>query len=238
MKNKLFIAIALISVFLVSCSKNKEPLSKSTNLDAFSEIAFNSPFHIYLTEDSCYSIKIIAHKSIIDNITYSIADSVLTIRNNSKLKWLKPTQNKVSIYIHSKPLRKIELNETSYLQTLNPITSESFGLILRSKTNEANLELNCGSFYYWNDFPCGGKLTLKGISKRLKLWNFAILSVDAQKLITKEALVENHSQGNCTVNVADKLTYSIYNSGNIILYGNPKEIIENELESSGNLILK
>jgi len=91
-------------------------------------------------------------------------------------------------------------------------------------------------FYYWNDFPCGGLLTLSGKAESLKLWNYAILSVDAKYLTAKTAIVENNSQGDCTVNVGEKLNYSITNKGNINLYGSPTEIIEGVLNSSGQLI--
>ena len=237
-KINIYIVLILGFVLLWSCSKDEDKESKLESLKPFSEIIFNSPFDIYLIEDSCYKIEIIAYDKTIENIDYEVKDSVLNISNNKAFKWLNPSKNKILIYIHSKPLSLITLNETSHLHTLSPITSEHFGLILRSKTNEATLDLNCGSFYYWNDFPCGGKLTLKGQTNSIKLWNYAILSVDAKSLKTKEALVENNSQGNCTINVSNKLTYSISNSGNIILYGNPNEIVKKECSSTGKLIVK
>ena len=233
-----YLYFLVLIVFFWSCSKPEALESKFVKLEAFDKIAFNNPFDIYLTEDTCYSLEIIADGDRIKNIDYSLVDSVLTLTNRTKFKWLKPTKNKIEIYIHSKPLKKVWLNETCHLHTLNPITSESFGLILKSKMNEATLDLDCRGFYYWNNFPCGGKLTLKGKAHHIKLWNYAILTIDAQELTTQEALVENNSQGDCTVNVSEELVYSITNSGNINLYGNPNRVIKNEISSSGRLVIK
>ncbi len=240
MKNqqvKIWSLLSFILIFL-SCSKDDERESRIVKLSAFEEIEVNDFFDIYLIEDSCFSIEIIAHEDIIDNISYSITDSTLELDNSSSMSWLNPKDNKVDLYIHSKPLKKVFLNETCHLQTQTPITSNSFGLIMKSKTNQATLTLDCNNFYYWNDFPCGGKLTLDGETESLKLWNFAILSVDAKYLIAKTAIVENNSQGDCTVNVSEKLTYSITNKGNICVYGDPSQIIEKETSSSGRLIMK
>ncbi len=240
MKNQHVKIWSLLSFMLIllSCSKNNERQSRTVKLSDFEEIEVNNSFDIYLVEDSCFSIEIIAHEDIIDNISSSITDNTLELSNSSSLSWLSPKDNKVDLYIHSKPLKKVYLNETCHLQTLSPITSHSFGLIMRSKTNQATLTLDCNNFYYWNDFPCGGKLTLNGKTESLKLWNFAILSVDAKYLIAKTAIVENNSQGDCIVNVSEKLNYSITNKGNINLYGSPTEIIDGVLSSSGQLIKK
>ena len=119
---------------------------------------------------------------------------------------------------------------------MSPITSTEFGLVLTGKSNQANLELNGNIFYYWNNFPTGGKLTLSGKTEILKIWNFDLMSVDAKNLTSKYAIVENSSKGDCAVTVLNKLEYKISGEGNIQLYGEPSEIIETGLFSTGRLI--
>lgn len=232
----LFYILLIFSIIIVSCTKDNERKTEYVKLDTFNKLIVNSTFDIYLIEDSCFSIEINANETVIENITYTVTDSVLRLDNTTSFKWLSPKNNQIDIYIHSKNLSLVELNQTCHLQTINPITSESFGLILKSKTNQATLELDCNSFYYWNNFPCGGKLTLSGMVNDLKIWNYAILTVDAKELIAKYAEVENNSQSDCTVNVTEKLNYSIRNSGDIYLYGNPSKIIKEEVNSKGKLI--
>ena len=107
---------------------------------------------------------------------------------------------------------------------------------MASKLNEAVLQLNCTTFYYWNNHPCGGKLTLSGTVQNLRIWNFALMSVEAKDLTAYDALVENSSQGDCEVTVTGKLEYSIKNSGNIYLHGHPPQIVLKEKTSTGELI--
>ena len=234
---RLFFYISLLIILItVSCTKEENKRTEYIKLNSFDKILVNSTFDIYLIEDTCESIEINANEDLIKNISHTVTDGRLILDNSTAYKWLNPKENQIDIYIHYQKLSLVELNQTCHLQTINPIKSESFGLILKSKTNWASLDLECNSFYYWNNFPCGGKLSLKGRVSNLKIWNFAILTVDAKGLLAKRAVVENHSQSDCTVNVSERLEYSIMNSGNIYLYGNPSQIKEGEISASGRLI--
>jgi hypothetical protein len=229
--------LLLTFLFLLSsCEKENMVTSVILNPDPFSEIELNSSFDIFLIEDSIFSLEITGYAENVANIHFVVEDSVLKIYNERKYSWTTPAKNKTEIYIRSNSLNKVTATEACRIHTLTPITSQEFGLILGNKTNEASLELNCNTFYYWNNNPCGGKLTLYGKSKKLKIWNCAIMSVDAKDLITEYAHIENNSRGDCQVTVLDKLEYSIGGTGNIYLYSSPKEIIQNNISSSGRLI--
>lgn len=228
--------ILLSLLILFSCEEENLTESILSELPPFNEIELNSPFDVYLKEDTSFFIEIYGNENIIEDIDFKVENNILKIINVSNSKWLTPTKNKIEIYISSKQLSKVSANETCNILTLNPITSSEFGLILKSKANQANLELDCSTFYYWNNSPCGGMLTLYGKTERLKIWNYALMSVDAINLIAQQALVENSSLGDCKVTVINKLEYSIFGVGNIHLYGSPAEIIENQSTSSGQLI--
>ena len=222
-----------------SCKKEKTNIvSKSETLAEFNEIALNDFFDVYLTEDSIFSIEVKTNEDLLEQITYRITDHVLTISNNQSLKWRNPQNNAVSLYISGIGLKKVIANETCNIRSLNAITTREFGIVLRSKANTADILLNNKVVFYWNDFPCGGKLTLSGTTKELKLWNTAIMSVDAKYLSCEKAFVDNNSKGNCEVNVSQRIEYSIEGEGDIIVYGNPAEIIEKSKNSSGEFILR
>lgn len=225
-------------VFSLSCKrKNFEEITLSyDNLTPFDSIALNDVFDVYLTQDSNYTLKVTGSEDVVKEVNYTTLNNTLTIDNAYKQKWLAPKHNKVKLYISSNRPKRITTNQTCYVETTNPIITDEFGIIMGSKLSMAKLELNCNTFYFWNIFPCGGKLTLFGNTNRLILWNFAIMSVDAGQLTTGYALVENNSKGDCEVMVTDKLEYSIYGTGNIYLHGHPNEIILKEKTSSGQLI--
>jgi hypothetical protein len=237
MVNRKFISILTTLLLLLSCKKNNPESAVYTELEAFSEIELSNNFDVYLVEDSIYSIEIRGFEKSTSKVNYIVESGILKIENTQKYKFTKPKTNKVTLYIHSKPLRKVTSNETSYIRTVNPITSNDFGLVFKSKANFAELDLAGGTFYYWNNYPCGGKLKLRGTTDELKIWNTAILSVDAKDLIAKYAIVENSSKGLVEVNVANKFEYSILGDGNIELHGSPP--IQNEIAKTGkgNLII-
>jgi len=230
------ILFVIISIILFSCNKDIIEDSIVAELEPFNEIELNDAFEVFLQEDSVYSIRIVGDEKVIQHVSFKVENNVLRIDNERSVKWITPRKNKIQLYLKSKTLSQIIAGEACYIQTINPITSEEFGLVLTGKVNEANLELNSKIFYYWNDFPCGGKLTLSGETDELKIWNFALMSVNARNLTAKYAFIENSSKGDCEVNVVDRLEYSIRGIGDIHLYGSPSEIIKNQLSSSGRLI--
>lgn len=226
-----YISLIVLVFLLWSCKKNNPEGSIYNDLGDFAEIQLSSNFDVYLIEDTVFSIEIKGFQKSISKVEYSIVSGILKIDNKQKYKFTHPKTNKVTLYIHSKPLQKLTSNETCYIRTVNPITSNDFGLVFKSKANFAELELAGNIFYYWNNFPCGGKLILSGSTNELKIWNTAILSVDAKSLTANYAIVENSSKGLCEVNVINKLEYSLLGDGNIDLYGNPP--IKNEIAKTG-----
>jgi predicted PilT family ATPase len=231
-------SLFIISVLIIfsSCERDEEMKSVLFTTDSFTEVELNNSFNVFLCEDSVFSIEIFASEENMDNIFYKIENEVLKIYNERKYGWTTPRSNRIDVYINSEELSKVVAKESMRIQTINPITSHEFGLILENKANEVNLELDCQSFYYWDNKPCGGNLTLSGFCDNLKIWNYAIMSVDAQNLVVSNAIVVNDSQGDCRLNVTNKLEYSIDGTGDIYLYSSPTEIILNRITSSGRLI--
>ncbi len=233
----LTVLLIAVGVLFSFCNKNKfENISRQENLDPFKELVIESTFNVYLTQDTTYSIRLEGSKEFVDQVSYHIENSKLYIKMNGRNLWLHPKQNSVNVYINSDSLHIIWANETSYVTTLTPIVSPEFGIVMGGKLQEADLDLNCHTFFFWNVHPCGGKLTLHGQCNELKLWNFALMQVDASALTTGFALVDNNAKTDCEVNVTGQLDYSILGAGNIILHGNPSQIVEGAITSTGKLI--
>ena len=121
---------------------------------------------------------------------------------------------------------------------MNPITTYEFGIVLGSKANTADIQVDNEVTYYWNDFPCGGKLTFRGKTGTIKLWNTAIMTVDASALQAEKGFIENNSKGNCIVNLSELLEYQIEGEGDIIVYGQPVEVKDKGSSNSGELVLR
>lgn len=236
MKNRIILLI-LITFSLSSCKKEEVIKSKLLTMSAFNKVILNDNFSVILEEDSIYRLEIIGYEDI-ENVNYSVTDSVLSINNTKRYKWTKPRKNKIELRIRAPEFKEVAANEACSITNEKPITSSSFGIVFSGKANEANLKLAGGTFYYWNNFPCGGKLTLTGSTEVVKLWNYALVSIDAKYLIANYGIVANSSQGDIDLTINTRLEYSIYGNGNINLYNSPQSIINNGETNKGTLIYK
>lgn len=226
------------AIAIAGCGKSNDKVLLTKSLEAFTKIQLNSTFDVVLIEDSVHSITLYGAEKRLENIQLEIIDGTLIADDGGRLKWLNPKNQKVELRISSKYFALLTASETCSIRNEGKITSQEFGLILENKANEADLNLNTDVFYYYNNFPCGGKVTLRGRTNLLKVWNYALMTVDAAELNANDALVENHALSNCTVNVKNKLDYSIGSSGNIIVYGNPAEINAFDTDGEGKLELR
>lgn len=240
---KYFFTFPLIALLLLtcwSCAKKDISYSTTTKLESFAKIELHSTFHVHLIEDTVFSVRAIGRQDVVEGLIFTISDSTLKIEDPRRSEWRTPRSNKVELHISAPPLKELTTFEACDIKSTTPITSEEFGLILGGKANEASLQLNCGTFYYWSGSVSGGKIILTGATNTLKLWNTGLVQIDAHELNTNYALVENKSRGNCEVKVSTKLDYAVLNSGDIIVYDSPEEVIEMDSDESatGKLILK
>lgn len=225
-----------ILLFTFACTKSTIK-TKYQQLNNFYKIEVNGSFNVVLIKDTVNKLEIICDDKIIDDIIFSVTQNTLILSEEIKTKWLKPKIETPIIKIHYTDVSEMVVNQTSNVTTENAIKQDYFGIVLKSKANAANLNLDCKNFYYWNNYPSGGKLTLTGKATELNIWNAAIMSVDASALISQKALVENNSKADCIINVADSLKYTISNAGNIINVTIPNAIETLNHDGNGQLIL-
>lgn len=208
------------------------------SLSEFDTLSLNSVFDVELIQGTENKIKIEGAQKIIENVTFSVNNNTLILQNNYKGNWLHPKKNKIKVQLTINKLSLINAWETCNIKTLNTLVSDELGLVLASKFNEATLDVNCTRFYYWNNFPCGGRLKLSGTTNQLDIWNVALMAIDAYDLHSHIVLVENASKGECKVSCYQSLVYKITGEGNIYLKGNPPLITKVEESSSGTLIIE
>ena len=233
---KIFFHSVLLLILMSSCQKKMEPGVINVALEEFDTLTLNSVFNVELIQGTTNSISIEGAEKIIEKVDFNIENNTLTLLNNFKGNWIYPKKNKITVKLTVNNLSRINANETCNIRTLNTLTGNEIGLVMTSKLNEATFAVDCNSFYFWNNFPCGGKINLSGSTNELKLWNVALMSVDAKNLVSNVVSIENSSKGDCRINCIQKLTYSIKGEGNIFLTGDPTELLKIEETSTGKLI--
>lgn len=229
---------SLVTILILSCSKKVAVDRVSFALDVFSEIELKDEFEVVLTESNNHGIEIEGDEDWIPYVSFKIEEGKLIIENTKNHKFINPKKNKIKLYINAINFRELRAAEGCKITSLTPITSSEFGVVLTGKANEANLVLDCDIFYCWNNFPTGGNIVLKGKANILKVWNTAIMTVDASELSTNIALIDNDSKGDVKVNVAEQLQYLITGEGNILVSGSLSLVVEKSpATGSGKLII-
>ena len=229
------ILLALAS--LSSCSDEYLEARRSVPLSPFTTTEIHSVFSVYLVQDNFYGVEIVADDDIINQIDATVQGDVLTLVDNRSVKWTTPESNEIKIYVHSPDHGTVDAHSTYSLYSVNAITSD---LVIFHQPNvrfsEIDLTLDNNSFYYWNNYMCGGKLTLRGTCGSFEINNYALHQVNASELTAQSGLVNTYAKADCWVNVTGQFTYRLHGQGNIYVYGNPNELIMQEHTSSGRLI--
>lgn len=208
------------------------------SLAEFDTLTLNSVFEVHLIQGTENKIRLEGAKKILEKINLTFDKNTLVIENSYQGNWMHPSKNKVKLHITINQISRINANETCNIQTDNTLIGDEIGLVMTSKLNEATLDINCNSFYYWNNFPCGGRINLSGNVNDLKIWNVALMAVDASDLIANYVIVDNASKGDCKVTCLNALTYKLSGEGNLYVRGNPAQIVKIEESSTGKLILE
>jgi hypothetical protein len=221
---------------LFSCAKEEKTAFRAVNIESFHTLTVDNRFDVILTQGTAESIELSGHPALIEKVFFEVENGELRISSTFKSAWLRPKNNRVKIYITVVALKKININETGSLVCTNELLADEIGLTTTGKVADVSLKLNCSTFYAWNNFPCGGKIILSGSCEQLKIWNYALMQVDALELVSTNSLIENFSKGDVTVSPQTQLIYRIDGEGNIRVKGNPMNIEVLSNEGTGKLV--
>ncbi len=235
---KFLSGLILLALLLSSCERfGKDDIAeKSDGLSAFNTLRVDGPVNVYLSMDTANSITIRGNPAIVDNIRYGIVDGVLTLRSEYPYKMFIPSSNKADIFLKITSLKRIEIAEASGIKSTGTITGDELGLVVMAKYADIDLNVNCHTFYYWDYSLSGGRISLAGETKELKIWNFSLMTVDASALESEKVICDNNGRSPCYVRAMIELDYNIRGQGNIYYYGDPSAINAGEISSSGKLI--
>jgi hypothetical protein len=238
---KKHIAIFLWAVFLLlsGCLDSYERTERTFDVQPFQTIRLKSVFSVVLRQANEYSVHVTADRDIIDEIKVEVNDAgVLELSNDARLKWTSPERARIQVTINSPYFQQFVADESYSLSTSGEITFDELFIINNAvvKISDVNLQVNGKYLLYWNNWLAGGKLELHGQVESLEAHNYALHLIDARDLHATNAIVHNFGRENCAVNVSGHFEYSLNGPGNIILYGNPSEVVLLEKTSSGQLI--
>jgi hypothetical protein len=238
-KKHISILSLAILLLLNGCLDSYERAERIFDVQPFESIRLKSVFTVVLKQANEYSVQVTADKDVIDEIKVEVNDAgVLELTNHAKLKWTSPESAHIRVTINSPVFQQLVADESYALSSAGEITFDELYIINNAvvKISDIDLQVKGNYLLYWNNWLAGGKLALRGEVESLDAHNYALHIIDAKDLHARSAIVRNFGRENCVVNVSEHFEYSLNGPGNIILYGNPSEVVLMEKTSSGKLI--
>jgi hypothetical protein len=238
MRSVWMLVMGCLAIGMMGCDPGEvgeEMETLEINASPFLRVEIRDVFEVELVQDFTWGVEIVGSARAMKNMDVHFEGTTLVLDRTRKGDYRHPHTETPKAYIHFDSLLSITAYETCKITSRFPITGSGLGIVDYSKMIEVDLEMDLGTFYFWNT-PNASRFHLRGRSKELKLWNIGLSSVDADELESQYVLVENHSQGDCRVRAVDKLEYSLNGTGNIVYFGSPVEVVPLEGEGSGRLI--
>lgn len=222
---KLSVSLIFILLLLSSCTKD----DLEYNLPAFDQINNNTFANVHISQSNTQSVKIVAPKTLLNNMTLDVKNKKLYIDYRKKFR---PVHAPVDIYINIPTFSAYYLNGSGNMETENMFDScKSVYLSINGSGNiKADLNVNT----YTNiDIDGSGNIDLGGRSFSQKInisgsGNFNALSFKTQ---TTDITIEG--SGNCKVNADSLLNVLINGSGDVKYTGNPR--VTSKILGSGNI---
>lgn len=234
--------ISVLSIFAMvttfSCNRNGdgEIISREMPAGNFNVLTVDGMFNVFLIQDTFCSVEFLGEKRNVDRCKAELLNGELVVSGSKRGEFLHPNEMVTEVYIHVDSLTRINVHEDCNIQTdQRPLAGHEIGMVVDTRFMEADIEVSTDIFYYWNN-PNGSHLNLTGRTDELKIWNAGLGSVDATQLTADYILIDNGSQSDCKVRCVQRLEYSLTNTGNIIYFGNPADIVPNLTSGTGELL--
>lgn len=229
--------------FLYSCDENQlldfsgNIISKEISVDFFDKVNISEGIELHIKDDEETKVEIKAGENIIDEVTFTVIDSQLFIDVKSTIN-LFQSYEPIKIYITIDDLDTIYSSSQHNVYSENVLNFSNFhlqsGLFENTASGEFHLKVNCNSLSIEDN-----RASFYNISGKTNELSVAFYDGDERfegsNLIAQNVYVFQRSSNDIIVNPQQKITGTIYSSGNVILKNNPP-VIDVQVLYQGQLI--
>lgn len=212
-----------------------DTIIESRTVSDFSTIHVYDKIDVYFTQDTTVtacSIKVVTGKHLMYNVTTTVVDGELQIKNGNKCNFVRGSHNEITIYVtapHVKTFKQegvgnLFCTDIVYGDTIHGYLLNSGDLHLKVKTNRVVGHMHGA-----------GDLYLEGTAQDFYTHTIGQGFVNAQNMTCNYAYINDGTNGQIHVNVAAQLDAVIASTGNIYYSGNPS-VINTTVKSTGKLI--
>lgn len=211
-----FLAAVLLLSFQQLCFAG-DTVSDDRKVTKFTVLKIQGNFHVVLTPDADYSLKVNGNKATVAAVTSKMGGIALSINMPDG------TKDSVTLYIGFKDINQITINGNCAVSSTKPVKSDDLKLDLQGNTRGSmDLKIKMLTFVGNTDQPFNltGKVetcaaTVKGDG-----------ALDLSQLKVDEMKLDFGTDTDIKI-FAHDLNVTMGGAGNVIYYGNPKKKIFN-----------
>lgn len=233
-------SLSLPVIFSNAAPPKDDVTRKTLTLPAFSNIALNANYTIYLKQTNKQEVTIEALSEIYQLTTVKVENGTLTVnmekdKSKNKSLWEKLDKIKINpvmkIYVSMKDVKDLSVNGGGKIIAENSISSRKLNL---SVTGSGDMEVDIKGETLNTNISGSGNINLKGYANtnNISLSGTGSLHAYDMALESVEALISG--SGNCEINVSDELMGKVYGSGNISHKGSTKRVTK-KVYGNGNI---
>lgn len=236
--------VVLFSLFLLlSCDENQllessgKIVSKEISVDFFDKINISEGIELHMTDENETKVEITAGENVIDKVTFSVIDNQLFIDAKSANKMFQ-SYEPVKIYISVDDLDTVYSSSQFNVYSENVLNFTNFhlqsGLFEDTASGEFHLKVNCNSLFVEDNRASFYNISGNVTDLSVNFYN-GDERFEGANLIAQNVYVFQRSSNDIIVNPQQRISGTIYSTGNVVLKNNPT-IVEVQALYQGQLI--
>lgn len=216
-----------------SCFENSGPITSTVReVSPFHQIDLYDNLNLVLTQDTAESIRVEAGEHLQANISATIVNGVLSLKNTTDCNWLRSPSESITIYVSVKKLEAVNYRGSGNITSTNTIIADYIkfysdkgaghvNITLQAKRTDAAIEYESADFKF------------RGKSDICYAYVNARGSIDLEDFEVKTMYIGYASVRNTVLRVTDLLDATIYHTGHLYYKGSP--VTATSYFSSGRL---
>ncbi len=235
----LFCAICVISCHkspVCDCFESAGPPAEENRtgvLPYFEEIYAEDDVNVFIIMGSTEQVLIQGGSNLIHNISATVSNKVLTLKNNNNCNWLRSYKKSIiNVYITMPRVTYITNAGIGSVTGSDTITTDTLNV---RTISAGDINLNVSAKQVYGHLFGSGDITLNGHCNQFSCTFFSGTGfVYCNNLQTGYTFISSTSTGDCYVNASGLLDAAIYSRGNIYYSGSPT--VNETIKGSGQVI--
>lgn len=239
---KLIIVFSLL--VLISCDENQllessgAIISKEILVGFFDKVNISEGIELHITDEITSKVEITAGKNVIEKVSFSVLDNQLFI-DATNVSQSFQSYEPIKIYISVDDLHTIYSSSQFNVFSENELNFDNFhlqsGLFADTASGEFHLNVNCNSLSVEDNGASFYNINGNTTELIVGFYNGDV-RFDGTNLAAQNVHVFQRSSNDIIVNPQQKITGTIYSTGNVVLKNNPP-IIDVQVLYLGQLVL-